>query len=259
MDRQQAFLTKVRSALGISETDDRRFAPLFDSDDSVQQEAIISKVATRFLQQRKNLLHTLTETGKPLNLNVIPVEDAAAAAAAIGILAATKKPEWGDAKSVAAWPHPLIEQLNLPEVLADQKIPVYFSGADASAQSLNLTEEDFARIRNQITASFMGVTSADFCLAETATLVLRTRPGQARAVSLVPSIHVAVIKLEQVLANLQELYAVLNKEIAEKSDDLTNCMTFISGPSKTADIELTMVHGAHGPRELHIIVIVGEG
>ena len=40
-----------------------------------------------------------------------------------------------------------------------------------------------------------------------------------------------------------------------REDGLTNCMTFISGPSKTADVEATMVHGAHGPREVYVYVI----
>jgi L-lactate dehydrogenase complex protein LldG len=98
----------------------------------------------------------------------------------------------------------------------------------------------------------------DFCLAENATLVLKTRPSQARAVSLVPSIHVAVIRLDQLLSNLGELNAALMRDPGQRPEGLTNCMTLITGPSKTADIELVMVHGAHGPRELHIYVITGE-
>ena len=69
------------------------------------------------------------------------------------------------------------------------------------------------------------------------------------------TIHVAVIELEQIIADLQELYVLLKKDPGEKADGLTNCMTFITGPSKTADIELTMIHGAHGPRELYLYVI----
>ena len=92
-------------------------------------------------------------------------------------------------------------------------------------------------------------------MADTASLVMRTRPGQARSASLVPSIHVAVIYLEQIILDLKELYALLQWDPEVKKEGLTNCMTFISGPSKTADVEATMVHGAHGPREVHIFVI----
>ncbi len=95
-------------------------------------------------------------------------------------------------------------------------------------------------------------------MADTATLVMRTRPGQARAVSLLPSIHVAVIGLDQIIADLKELYALLKWDPQERQEGLTNCMTFISGPSKTADIEATMVHGAHGPREVLVYVITAQ-
>jgi len=102
------------------------------------------------------------------------------------------------------------------------------------------------------------VTSADFCLADTATLVLRNRPGQPRSVALVPSIHIAVITLDQIVADMKELFALL-RWVAHfpAGRAFPNYMSFISGPSKTADIEATMVHGAHGPREVHLFVITG--
>jgi len=95
-------------------------------------------------------------------------------------------------------------------------------------------------------------------VAGSATLVMRTRPDQPRAVSLVPSIHVAVITLDQIIESLEELYFRLNWDPKEQAEGLTNCMTFISGPSKTGDIELVMVHGAHGPRQLIVYVITDQ-
>ena len=77
----------------------------------------------------------------------------------------------------------------------------------------------------------------------------------SRSTSLVPSIHIAVIHMDQIIADLKELFALLKWDPEYSSEGLTNCMTFISGPSKTADIEATMVHGAHGPREVYIFVI----
>jgi L-lactate dehydrogenase complex protein LldG len=92
-------------------------------------------------------------------------------------------------------------------------------------------------------------------MADTASLVMRTRPGQARSVSLVPSIHIGVIYLNQIIRDLKELYALISFDPQMQLEGLTNCMTFISGPSKTADVEATMVHGAHGPREVYVHVI----
>ena len=121
-----------------------------------------------------------------------------------------------------------------------------------SSENSEATREE---IRRNINASYIGVTSADFALADTATLVMRTRPGQPRSMAIVPSIHLAVIRQEQILADLQELYALLRWDEKEWESGLGNYMSFISGPSKTADIEASMVHGAHGPREVHIFVV----
>ena len=118
-----------------------------------------------------------------------------------------------------------------------------------------MAEKERERLRKHIIDSYIGITSADFCMAETASLVMRTRAGQARSVSLVPSIHIAVIQLNQIIADLKELYAIIKSDTEGHGEGLTNCMTFISGPSKTADVEATMVHGAHGPREVYVYVI----
>jgi len=166
-----------------------------------------------------------------------------------------KDPEWGHKKSVVAWAHPLIESLNLPGVLADQNVPVYVTELKESDADEKFREKERERLRKHIVDSYIGVTSADFCMAETASLVMRTRPGQARSVSLVPSIHIAVIHLDQIIADLKELYALIKWDTDSSQEGLTNCMTFISGPSKTADVEATMVHGAHGPREVYIYVV----
>jgi L-lactate dehydrogenase complex protein LldG len=103
----------------------------------------------------------------------------------------------------------------------------------------------------------IGVTSADYAVAETATLAMKTRPGQPRCISLLPSIHVVVIRLDQLLADVNELYTLLKWDSNERAEGLTHSMTFITGPSKTADIEATLVHGAHGPREVVVIVLTG--
>jgi len=85
---------------------------------------------------------------------------------------------------------------------------------------------------------------------------MKTRLGQPLHVSLLPSIHMAVIRLEQILENLKEFYTLLKWDPRQQTEGLTHTMTLISGPSKTADIEATLVHGAHGPRELVIFVLV---
>ncbi len=87
-------------------------------------------------------------------------------------LVRAKDPEWGDKKSVVAWQHPLIESLNLPAALSEQEVPVFFT---------DLQETDAESLRRRIIDSYIGITAADFCMADTATLVMRTRAGARRA------------------------------------------------------------------------------
>jgi L-lactate dehydrogenase complex protein LldG len=191
----------------------------------------------------------LIDAAGPINLEVIACDDTGAVTTAITALVREKDPEWGDQKRVVAWAHPLIEHLNLAAALAEQNVPLFVT---------ELRKTTDQNIRQQVIDAYIGITSADFCMADTATLVMRTRPGHARTVSLVPAIHIAVIKLDQIIADLKELYALLKWDPHERQEGLTNCLTFISGPSKTADIEATMVHGAHGPREVHLFVITSQ-
>jgi L-lactate dehydrogenase complex protein LldG len=243
---QTEFIRKIKKALGRQDHDPDLKLDLFADKLSDETRAVLARIKGRTAAEKQKLLDTLIEAAKPINLKVISCQDTHSVAAALVDLVRDKAPEWGDKKSVVAWKHPLIESLNLPEALAEQGVPVFFA---------DLQKTDAENLRRHIIDSYIGITSADFCLADTATLVMRTRPGQARSVSLVPSIHAAVIELSQVIADLKELYALLKWDPQVSKEGLTNCMTFVSGPSKTADIEATMVHGAHGPREVYTFVL----
>ena len=246
MANQEEFINRVKIALGKPMAPSQRNADLFKSEMSDETRAILERLKNRTPAERKKLLATLVEAAGPINLKVISCEDVNSVTAAIVDLVRDKDPEWGHKKSVVAWQHPLIENLNLPAALSQQEVNVFFT---------DLKETEGENLRRRVIDSYIGITAADFCMADTATLVMRTRAGQARSVSLVPAIHIAVIELNQIIADLKELYALLKWDPKVKKEGLTNCMTFISGPSKTADIEATMVHGAHGPRQVHVYVI----
>ena len=243
---QEEFLNRIKMALGKPIAASQRDADLIHSTMSDETRAILERIKNRTPEERKKLFATLNEAAGPINLKVICCEDVHSVTAAIVDLVRTKDPEWGHKKSVVAWSHPLVESLNLPAALSEQEVDVFFT---------DLQEPEEEILRRHVIDSYIGITAADFCMADTATLVMRTRPGQARSVSLVPAIHIAVIELNQIIADLKELYALLKWDPQMEKEGLTNCMTFISGPSKTADIEATMVHGAHGPREVHVFVI----
>ena len=101
----------------------------------------------------------------------------------------------------------------------------------------------------------LGLTSARWGIADTATLVLESAAEKNRLVSLVPPVHVALLDTARLLPNLGELLAVLE---GDDPRSMSRAITFITGPSRTADIELTMVVGVHGPRELHVILLRRE-
>ena len=254
---QTTFISRIQSALGHSPDQGCRATGLFSIRSTGEIGSILERIKSRTHTERQLLLDRLIEMAEPINLNVIVLKDAPSISAAIADLIRNKDPEWGSQKSVVTWKHPLIESLNLPDALADQNVPLYITRLKEGDADETFREKERERLRKHVIDSYIGITSADFCMAETASLVLRTRPGQARSVSLVPSIHIAVIHLNQIIADLKELYTLIQWETEGPGVGLTNCMTLISGPSKTADIEANMVHGAHGPREMYIYVMTG--
>jgi len=254
---QNAFINKIRSALGKSPDDRTVDKELCTSQFTDDTRAILDRINNRSDAERQQLLDRFIEMAAPINLNVTVLKDEESVTAAIVDLVRNKDPEWGDHKSIAVWQHPLIERFKLTDALAAQNILVHVTDPDQAQFEALSDQEKRDRLRQQVIDSYIGITAADYCMADTASLVMQTRPGQARSVSLVPSIHIGVIYLEQIIRDLKELYALLSFDPEVSKEGLTNCMTFISGPSKTADVEATMVHGAHGPREVYVYVIKG--
>jgi L-lactate dehydrogenase complex protein LldG len=244
-------MAAVRKALNRKDSGERSLEAIIPNAPNADDSRLLEKIADRDTRAHLALLERLVANGKLVNVGVIAAKDTASAAASILKLAAQKSAEWGDRKSVVAWDHPLVKRLALTDRLRPLDIPVYFQDIEPG------TVDRQATFRKHAEDAFIGITSADHCIAETATLTMKTRPGQPRCVSLLPSIHIAVIRLEQIISNLNELYTLLKWNPIEQTEGITHCMTFITGPSKTADIEATLVHGAHGPRELYIFVLTG--
>jgi L-lactate dehydrogenase complex protein LldG len=96
------------------------------------------------------------------------------------------------------------------------------------------------------------VTLCTLAIAETGTLVLQGLAGQGRrATTLVPDVHVCILRPEDVVATVPEAFERL-------ASTATRPLTFVSGPSATADIEMTRIKGVHGPRQLHILLVQGS-
>ena len=109
---------------------------------------------------------------------------------------------------------------------------------------------DSAALRQACASTAVGITSADYALADTGTLVLLSSREEARMISLLPPAHIAVVPAGRILTGLDELFTVLPHPARS-----TSSMVTITGPSRTGDIEMTLVRGVHGPGELTVIVV----
>lgn len=97
----------------------------------------------------------------------------------------------------------------------------------------------------------VGLTGVYCAVAETGTLMLLSGPQTDAKNSLLPDTHIAVVPTSRILRSLEEGWALLRREHGE----LPRQVAFVSGPSRTADIELTLVLGIHGPYRVHIVLL----
>lgn len=130
--------------------------------------------------------------------------------------------------------------------LADAGVEVFEGTAgDAAAR---------AALIQRLAGADMGLTGVDLAVAETGSLVLVSGAGKGRAVSLLPACHVALLGPDQLLGTLEEAGVVLESWEATGAGAGAN-IVFVTGPSRTADIELTLTRGVHGPREVHAVCV----
>jgi L-lactate dehydrogenase complex protein LldG len=144
-----------------------------------------------------------------------------------------------EAGKAVAWHSPLLEQSRVAARLAEMNIQLVTDSAGA----------DKAAFIREAAEAGVGITAVDYALADSGTLCLLAGKGQPRTASLLPPVHVAILRPEQILRGLDDLFALL-----PAGDHLSSAVTLITGPSRTADIELTLVVGVHGPQQLHVIL-----
>ena len=113
-------------------------------------------------------------------------------------------------------------------------------------------------VRQRLAESGIGITGADYAIAETGSVVVLPRRGLSRLVSVVPPVHVAIVRPSDVVGTLDDLFALRRLEYARDGGEMGSYLNFITGPSRTADIEQTIVVGVHGPREVHMVLLNKE-
>lgn len=97
----------------------------------------------------------------------------------------------------------------------------------------------------------IGLTGCFCGIGETGTLLLLGAPGTPKATALLPETHICVVRKSRIVATMEDAFALMRHEIGEPP----RATFFVSGPSRTADIEQTLVIGAHGPYRVHVILI----
>lgn len=130
------------------------------------------------------------------------------------------------------WNTPLLRDLKITDHLHDLGVELVSPNAD----------------KNEMAQCDLGITEADFILPETGTISLLSSIEKPRAVSLLPRVHLAVVTPAALRADMHQVFAE-----AKNSDYLV----FITGPSRTADIELNVTLGVHGPKDLYVWMIKG--
>jgi L-lactate dehydrogenase complex protein LldG len=125
------------------------------------------------------------------------------------------------------WNTTLLDQLQIAEHLCALGVELVSPNAD----------------KHEMALCDLGITEADYILPETGTLVLRSSSEKPRAVSLLPRVHLAIVLPDKLRADMHQVFA-------EAKD--SHYLVFITGPSRTADIELTVTLGVHGPKNLYV-------
>jgi L-lactate dehydrogenase complex protein LldG len=155
-------------------------------------------------------------------------------------------------RRVVAWPGATLG--------VDVAAPLAARGLEAAVMpGAEVGPAERERLRALAAAADLGVTGADVAIAETGTLVVVSGAGRPRSTSLLPACHVAVFDREILVESLLQMGLVLEAwhegpEVSEASWRGA-AINFITGPSRTADIELTLTRGVHGPKEVHAVFV----
>ena len=130
-------------------------------------------------------------------------------------------------QKATVWDSPYLKQLGVADSLRSLGVEIVSPNAN----------------KHEIALCDLGITEADYLLPETGTLVLHSSAVKPRGVSLLPRVHLAIVRPEMLRADMNQVFAEAKN---------SHYLVFITGPSRTADIELTVTLGVHGPKNLYV-------
>jgi len=133
-------------------------------------------------------------------------------------------------RKATVWNTPRLNQLQISTYLSSLGIELISPNSD----------------KHTLAQCHLGITEADYLLPETGTIAIHSSAEKPRAVSLAPRVHLAIVHPEMLRADMHQVFA-------EAKD--SHYLVFITGPSRTADIELTVTLGVHGPKNLYVWMV----
>lgn len=151
--------------------------------------------------------------------------------------------------TVAVSGHPICTRLSIAESLQAQLPSIKFLLEDVESEN----SFDRTRLRNSMAQVQLSITGAEYLIAESGTIVSVAGPQASRQISLLPSIHVVLATPQQISPNMADLFLEIQRTHGTKLPG--SALTFITGPSRTADIEKVLIKGVHGPMRLVLIMV----
>lgn len=136
---------------------------------------------------------------------------------------------------------PFEDEMNLADVLAKFGIRLIDLGSGDEGSPADI-----------VAKADMGISGADLAVAETGSIAIATRRDEDRLVTCLPPVHVAVVPSSVLVRDLDDALPFLERTLQDPEPCV---VSFVSGPSRTRDIEIRLVLGVHGPHELHAVML----
>ena len=239
---KSAFLQRVREALGRSE-------PLLHMPDHPTLKAILPRqeekvrtVRAMVEARRARNLKLLAETAAAASWHVhgpVAAEDAAEVVADIATVLR--------AKHVVRSTEDIFKRVNVDGALRHSGIsPTVLAAGRSRGRSA---------LKGLAFDADLGITGVTYAIAETGSCVVTPRRGVSRLTSLAPPAYIALVETDQVLGSLDDYFALTRLAHQKSRGRVPSYVNFISGPSRTADIEQTLTIGVHGPGVVHMVLI----
>lgn len=220
-ESREAFMARIRRSLGHPTTQvPAEPAPEPDQD------------ITRLARETDDLPAMFTERAQVVGMKVHPVTGDSLLRALYELL------EKLEAKNLVVGVGSLPQAVGLKESLRRKGYEIIDWSADPGMDAQFIAD--------------VGITDVHGALAESGTLICCSDAGHSRGLSLIPAIHVAIVRHSDILPDQFDYW---NRMKGIPGEQLPSSIAFITGPSKTADIEGELVKGVHGPKEVHIFLV----